>query len=159
VTETVPFLSRSLAPVLYAAGLVPVIVGSIVVVSAIESTIGFDNFTTLRFNGDVAATASILVIGALVFGALDLVLVRLERLQTPALSDHLRHCAGLYVLLGTLVVILIATYETLAAHGVALSYGLAVMVLLTVGYAVSIDALILLSKRLRLAQGGPGDAT
>jgi Trk-type K+ transport system membrane component len=142
---------------LYAAGFVPVMVGTVVVLSLVEDRIGFDNFTTFRYNGDVAAAASIFVIGGLIFGLLDQTLVWLERLRTPTVHDHLRHCAVLYVFMGTLSVLLVATYERLAAHGVSLGYGLAVVGLSTAGYAVLIDALLLLRHRRRSDYVDSGD--
>src|SRR5918998_149385 len=99
---TVRDVARRMAPILYAAGLVPVMIGDMVVLSFVEDRIGFDNFTTFRYNGDVAAVASILVIGSLVFGLLGHTLVLLERLRTPTVRDHLRQCAGLYLFMGAL---------------------------------------------------------
>ncbi len=149
MTETVRYVARIAAPGLYAAGFVPVILGVIVAVSFIERTIGYDNFTTFRHNGDVAATVLVLVIGGFVFGLLDEVLVWLERLRRPTMRDHLRHCVVLYAILLILVVKLITTYQNSAAHGVSLGYGLAVTALFAVGYAISIDAAILAWQRRR----------
>jgi len=122
LTETVRYVARTAASILYAAGLVP-------------------------------------VIGGFVFGLLDLVLVWLERLRAPTLSGHLRHCAILYVLLGTLVVILIPTYENWAAHGVSLGYGLAMTAFFAVGYAISMDATILALQRRRFDHISLGGVT
>jgi hypothetical protein len=154
---TVRQVARRIAPILYAAGFVPGMIGAIVALSFVEDRIGFDNFTTFRYNGDVAAVASILVIGGLVFGLLDQTLVWLERLRTPTVRDHLRHCTVLYVFMGTLSVWLVVTYENLAAHGVSLGYGLAVVGFFTAGYAVLIDALLLLHHRQRSDYVDSGD--
>jgi Trk-type K+ transport system membrane component len=159
LTETVRYLVRTAAPILYAAGFVPVIVGAIVVVSVIENTIGFDNFTTFRYYGDVAAAASVILIGALVFALLDGGLVWLERLRMPTARDHLRHCVALYTILVIIVVALIATYENSAAHGISLGYGLVVTALFVVGYAISIDATILALQRRRFDRAFPGGVT
>ena len=140
-------VARFMAPVVCAMGFVPVTVGVIVVLSVIEKTIWFDNFTTLRYNGDGAAAASVLLFSSLVFGLLSKILVWLEGLHTPTLQDHLRHCVALYVLVGTLVVLLVATYENQAAHGVSLGYGMAVVALFTANYAILLDALNLLRHR------------
>jgi hypothetical protein len=156
LTETVRYLARTVAPILYAAGFVPVIVGVIVVVSAIENTIGFDNFTTFRYNGDLAGAGSVLVIGGFVFGLLDGILMWLERLQRPTMRDHLRHCVALYTILVILIVTLIATYENLAAHGISVSYGLTVTAFFAVGYAISIDATILVFQRRRFEPASLG---
>jgi Trk-type K+ transport system membrane component len=159
LTETVRYLVRTAAPILlYAAGFVPVIVGAIVVVSVIENTIGFDNFTTFRYYV-AAATAWVILIGALVFALLDGGLVWLERLRRPTVRDHLRHCVALYTILVILVVALIATYENSAAHGIYLGYGLVVTALFVVGYAISIDATILALQRRHFDRASPGDVT
>jgi cytochrome c oxidase subunit IV len=138
---------RFAAPLLYAIGFVPVIIGVMVVLSVIEKTIWFDNLTTLRYNGDVAAATSVLLIGGLEFGLLGNILVWLEQTHAPTLQDHLRHCVALYVLAGSLVFLLVATYENQAAHGVSLGYGTAVVALFTASYAIVLDAAVLRRKR------------
>lgn len=158
-----PNTVRVLAPFLYAAGFVVVMMGVMAALSSAERTVGFygrdggsPNFTTLRYNGDVIAAAATLVIGGAVFGLLALVLVRLERLRRPDLRDHLRHCTALYVILGTLVILLPATYEGQAAYGVSLGYAVAVVAFFTVGYAIAVDALILWRQRLRYSRDALG---
>jgi hypothetical protein len=140
-------VARLVNPILYAAAFVPVMIGAIAVVSLVEDRIGFDNLTTFRYNGDVAAAASILVIGGSVFGLLGQSLAWLERLRTPTFRDHLRRCAVPYVFMGTLSIWLVATYEHLADHGVSLGNGPAVVGSFTAGYAILIDALLLLHNR------------
>ena len=154
---------RAVAPFLYTAGLVVVMIGVMAALSFVERTVGFydrdggsPNFTTLRYNGDVIAAAATLVIGGVVFGLLALVLVRLERLRRPDIRDHLRHCTALYVILGTLVILLPATYEGQAAHGVSLGYAVAVVAFFTVGYAIAVDALILWWQRLPYSRDALG---
>ena len=149
-TPTLRNTPRAAAPFLYAAGLVLVMISVMVVLSFVESTIGFYDrngealdFVTLRHNGDVIVVAATLVIGGVVFGLLALALVWLERPIAPTIGDHLRHCTALYVILATLVILLLATYENQAAHGVSLGYGVAIAALFTVGYAIVIDALVL----------------
>lgn len=159
MTETVRYLARTAAPILYAAGFVPVIIGNIVVVSVIENTIGFDNVTTFRYNGDVADAGSVLVIGGFVLGLLVGVLVWLERLRRPTIRDHLRHCVALYTILAILLVTLIATYENSAAHGISLGYGLAVTAFFAIGYAISIDATMLAWLRRRFDSEPLGGVT
>jgi hypothetical protein len=99
---------RGVAPFLYAAGFVMVMMGDVATVSFVERAIGFyerdggsPNFTTFRYNGDVIGAVATLLVGGAVFGLLALALVRLERLHEPAIRDHLRHCAALYAILGT----------------------------------------------------------
>ena len=152
----VRYVARFVAPILYAVGFVPVMIGTIAVVSLVEDQIGFDNFTTFRYNGDVACAAAVLIIGGLVFGLLGQTLVWLERLRTPTFRDHLRRCAVFYVTMGALSVWLAANYEELAAHGVSLGYGLAVIGFFISGYAVLIDALLLLHHRRRPGYVGSG---
>jgi hypothetical protein len=153
------------APFLYAAGLVIVMMGAMAALSFVERTVGFyerdggsPNFTTLHYNGDVVGATATLVIGGVVFGLLALMLVRLERLHRPAIRDHLRHCTALYVILGTLMNLLLATYEDQAAYGVSLGYAVAVGALFTVCYAIAIDALILWRQRQRCARAGFGES-
>ena len=149
MAETQLWMARSLSPVLYAGRPVLVSVGSIDVATLVGGTIGFENFTIFRYNGDVATAASVLVIGGFVFGFLSWFLARSEQLRTPTLRDHLRHCAALYVLLVTLAVPLVRMYESATTYGPSLGAGLAVAVFFTVGYAVCINALVLLLKRYR----------
>jgi hypothetical protein len=151
--------ARVVAPFLYAAGLVVVVMGVAAALTFAERTVGFydrdggsPNFTTLYYNGDVVGAAATLVIGGVVFGLLALVLIRLERPGEPTVGDHLRHCTVLYVILGSLVLLLLVTYENQAAHGMSLGYGLAVVAFFVVNYAVIINALVLWRQRLRYVQ-------
>ena len=157
--------ARAVAPFLYAAGLVVVMIGVMAALSFAERTVGFygrdggsPNFTTLHLNGDVIGAAATLVIGGVVFGLLALMLVRLEGLRGPTIRDHLRHCTALYAILGTLMILLLATYEDQASYGVSLGYAVAVGGLLTVCYAIVIDALILWRQRQRCVRGGFGES-
>jgi hypothetical protein len=157
---------RGVAPFLYVAGFILVMMGDVAAVSFVERAVGFyerdggsANFTTLRYNGDVIVAVATLIIGGAVFGLLALMLERLERLHRPAIRDHMRHCTALYVILGTLVVLLLVTYENQAAHGVSLGYGVAVVALFVVGYAIVIDALVLWRQRRRYVQVSSGNIT
>ena len=153
--ETHRLVARILNPVLYAGSFVPLIVGSIAVVSVVERSIGFDNFTTFRCTGDVAA-AAVLVIGGFVFGLRSQSLMWFEQLRMPTLRDHLRHCVALYVLLGTLAVPLVRMYESAAAYRVSLGDGIVGAVFFTVGYAICIDVMVLLLKH-RVEHRGLGN--
>ena len=139
-------VARFVAPILYAAGLVPVMIGAVMVVSYTAYRIGFENLTTFRYNGDVAGVASIVVIGGFVFGFLGQTLLWLEPLRMPTFRDRLRRFAVLYVLMGTPGAWLVVTHKDLAAHGVAFGNGLAVAGLFSAGYEVLIDALLLLHR-------------
>ena len=153
--ETHRLVARILNPVLYAGSFVPLIVGSTAVVSVVERSIGFDNFTTFRYTGDVVA-ASVLVIGGFVFGLQSQFLMWFEQLRMPTLRDHLRHCVALYVLLGTLAVPLVRMYESAAAYRVSLGDGIVGAVFFTVGYAICIDVMVLLLKH-RVEHRGLGN--
>lgn len=153
MAETARYPARTAAPILYAAGFVPVIVGVIVVVSI------FDDSTTFHYNGDVAGARSVLVIGGFVFGLLSWVLVRLERLQSPDIRDHMRHCVALYAALIIFVVKLISAYEGSAGHGMYLGYGLTETALFVVGYAISICATMLALQRRRFDRETLGGVT
>jgi hypothetical protein len=157
---------RAMAPFLYALGLFPVLVGTMSVVTFAERRLGFWNdspgiqladLTTLRYNGDLLVVMTIFLLGGIVFGVLASVILRLERLHGPAIGDHLRHCTALYVILATLVVLLLATYENQAAHGVSLGYGVAVVALFAIGYAILIDALALWQQRQRYVRASLGN--
>ena len=163
-TPTLRNTMRAAAPFLYAAGIVLVMIAVMVVLSFVESTVGFYDrdgealdFIALRYNGDFIGVAATLVIGGVVFGLLALALVRLERLGGPTVGDHLRHCTALYVILGTLVILLLVTYENQAAHGVSPGYGVAVVAFFVVGYAITIDALVLWWHRRKYVQAISGN--
>ena len=156
---------RGVAPFLYAAGFIMVMMGDMAAVSFVERAIGFyeldggsANFATLRYNGDVIVAVATLIIGGAVFGLLALMLVRLERLHRPAIRDHMRHCVALYVILGTLLILLLATYENQAAYGVSLGYAVAVVAYFTVGYAIDVDALVLWRQRQRCVRASFGNS-
>ncbi len=158
---------RVVAPFLYITGVAPVLIGVISVATFVEFNVGFWNdkpglqladLTTIRYDGDVIGAAATLVIGGVVFGLLALMLVRLERLRRPAIRDHLRHCTASYVILGTLMFLLLATYEDQADYGVSAGYAVAFGGPLTVGYAIGIDALVLWRQRQRRLRAGFGDS-
>lgn len=145
-------------PLLYAISLVPVMVASLVVITFVERSIGFDDYeagfgladlTTWRYNGDVVAAVMILIFGGFVFLVFARVLTRIERLREPTVRDHFRHCLALYAILGILLTWLIVEYENLAAHGISLGYGLVAYCFLATGYAIFIDALTLFMKQRR----------
>ena len=98
------------------------------------------------------------VIKALIFGVVFFlggwVLLALERLQRPKLVDHLRRCALLYLLFapGSVSFFLLVDLSDPGAGG-----SLAITLCIAAGYAIVIDALLLLVTRRRshrLAFGG-----
>lgn len=137
------------APVLYAAGIVPALVGLLFAMTFIEYFWGFNRFNTIYANGDLGGAVSVALIGGLVFGPLVLGLLRLERSTWPGGLDHLRHCALLYPLCASLLVVLLATYEANmnAPGGPAGGYVAAAGLFLISVWAVVVDALVILIKR------------
>ncbi len=155
---------KFVSPILYAAGLFPVLVTVWRVLTFVENNIGFgdyvpgiglDNFTTIYFNGDIVAVATIVLAGLIVFGALSQSLVRLERIQEPTILDHLRHCSLLYSGILFMGLILFISYESQAG---GLGYALGLVVLVIGAYAASIDASILFLNRRRLNRVEHGGA-
>lgn len=158
VAATVRNVARFIAPVLYAAGFVPVMIGTIAALSFVERSIGFDDYssglsladlTTFRYNGDIAGAVATLSIGGSVFGLLSLDLLRLEQLRQVTALDHLRHCAFFYATLVLLGFWLMTAYENQTTHSISLGYGVAAGSFLTAGYAILVNALILFSRRRR----------
>jgi len=157
--------ARAVAPLLYAAGFALVMLGAIAAVTLAERTIGFydqsgtPNLTTIRYNGDVAGAVAVLLLGGVVFGLIARALVWMEGLCGSTLEDHLRHCTAHYVVLVALAILLLATYENQAANGMSLGYGVGVAALMTVGYAIVIDALTLWWQRRKHARPSLGAGT
>ena len=153
--------TRSLAPLLYAAGEVVVVAGVVKTMVLVEGAIGFENFTTLYLQGDVATIAAISLIGGVVFGALAGTLVRLEDPRPSGIRDHLRHCLLLYAAIALSVVLLVENYNANyggAASGVSGGYVIALLVSLTASYAVLIDALILVRAGRRSFPSTAGES-
>ncbi len=134
----------------------------------VEFNIGFDDynsgvsladFTTFRYNGDVAGVTAVLVIGGGVFGALACCIVWLEQLQTPTILDHLRHCALLYAVLWFLGIVLIVNYRANYgpdASGVADGYAVAAASFFVAGYATLLNALLFVCIRRYCDRRGAG---
>lgn len=158
------YIVRTVTPLLYVAGFVPVLLAVWQVVTFVEYNIGFynhepgigsDNFTTIYANGDVVTAITVLFVGFIVFGALSRALIWLEQLRAPTVSDHLRHCALIYTGLLLLLFILVASYESQAG---GLGYGLGIVVFVIGAYAAFIDASILFLNRRRLNRAEHGGA-
>jgi hypothetical protein len=141
------YIVKTVTPLLYAAGFVPVLLAVWQIVTFVEYNIGFDNFTTIYANGDVVAAITVLFVDFIVFGALSRALIWLEQLRIPTVSDHLRHCALIYAGLLLLLFILVASYESQAG---GLGYGLGIVVFVIGAYAAFLDASILFLNRRRL---------
>lgn len=150
------YIVKTVTPLLYVAGFVPVLLAVWQIVTFVEYNIGFynhkpgiglDNFTTIYANGDVVAAITVLFVGFIVFGTLSQALIWLEQLRVPTVSDHLRHCALIYASLLLLLFILVASYESQAG---GLGYGLGIVLFVIGAYAAFIDASILFLNRRRL---------
>ena len=132
-----------LLPTLYAVATVPVLIAS---VSA--SFVGGDAVWVFfcQFICGSSGLLALLLIGAPVFGLLSFGLARIERLRSPILLDHIRHCVVLYaglVVLGPAL----ATGYGLPRWG--LGWGLGVGLFLTSAYAASVNAVVVYVMRRR----------
>lgn len=159
-------------PIFHAAGMVFVFVSIWSVLSFVEYNVGFhdfesgiglDNFTTIHANGDIVAAVAILVIGGMVFGVLGRTLMWLERLHRPTVWDHIRYCIVLYVISGFLGIILISAYEanfgaSVPAGSLTAGYIATILCFLIAGYAIFLNALMLMRKRHRNSANSGGAA-
>ena len=147
-------------PFLYFAGLLPAVVGVAVVFTSIEYG-GFLNryaeplyrYDYVTPSVDEISLALILVIGGLIFWAVDWALILLEGLRRHKLTDHLRRCACFYVLLVIFAALLIPEYvKAYQMPGYSPpEYQSQVLWLLT-GCAILVDALLLVWRRQRSNQ-------
>jgi hypothetical protein len=139
--------------------MLPVVVGVAVAFSSleyggllydyVEPLYRYDDMTPMI---DEIGLATVFVIGGLVFGVCAWALVLLEGLRQPKLTDHLRHCAYLYIFFILLSAVLIPDY----IEGLRLGYpGVetpAQVVWLVAALAILIDALVLTWHRWRFAR-------
>jgi hypothetical protein len=100
--------------------------------------------------GDIDAALGCVVMGTVLFPWATLLIGKLERLQRPGLTDHLRHCAAVYALMIAMASYLIGAY---AEHRDGLGYGVAAVACLIGVYAVALNALTL--WMVRGAQAAP----
>lgn len=141
--------AKIFSPFAYAAALVPVAFVVFWLGGSISFVVG------ARFVPPVVyLVLAYLVVGGVIYGSLGWWLLLLEQLLRPTLGDHFRRCALLYLfvaLLGPLLVIFVDIGDPGAGGSVA------IIVLMAAGYAVLMDALVLLMTRLRysrVSQGG-----
>jgi hypothetical protein len=146
---------RTVTPLLYVAGFVPVFLGVFLSVALLENNLWLSELTGLYYVGDLVAVVAMLLIGGLVFGPLSAVILRLDNLRRPTFLDHLRHCALIYASLFLLLFVLVVSYE-LQAGG--LGYGLGIVVFVIGAYAAFIDASILFLNRRLLNRAEHGGA-
>jgi hypothetical protein len=141
------------SPFLYFASVVPTVFGVMVVFISMEYGGPLHRYAEPLYryvtpSVDEIGLALILVIGGLAFGVAGWALMLLEGLWRPKLTDHLRRCACLYVLFAILNTVLIP--ETAKAYRVG-GYPppelMSQVVWLLVGWAILMDALVLLVVR------------
>jgi hypothetical protein len=136
-------------PFLYFANMVPVMVGVIVVLSLVEFG-ALSRYDMLHSNVELVGLASLFVVGGLVFGLLGLTFSWLEKTPRPTLVDHLRRCSFLYVFVALLTATLAPEIvaNLLAGNG---AYEIPLGTILPVlgGYAILVDAMVLLFERRR----------
>jgi hypothetical protein len=122
-------LKKIISPILYAAFLVPVLIGTVAVVASLESTIWLSRFILV---GLPEAFISLIVIGALLFWLANKLMTGLEKLRKPNNLDHLRQSSLYYfAVLYTLISLMRSGY-----HG---GLGEAYMLM---GLAISVWAII-----------------
>ena len=149
-------------PFFYFLSIGPVCIAVILVLTQIETTIGWrgyapgivaDDFTTVYFNGDVVGIVSLVLIGGPAFGLLSLGLVRLEGLRSPSLVDHLRQCALLYAFVGILGALFAAEFvgNFVAGHPMY-EMPRAAVAWVIAGFAIPANALALFWRRRRFAR-------
>jgi uncharacterized membrane protein YdjX (TVP38/TMEM64 family) len=142
-------------PFLYFASVVPV---GVVAVLTFVVNVRFNWYITLYFNGDISGIVALLVIGSPVFGVFSWVLVRLEGVPRPTPADHLRRCAFLYAFVGILGAMFATEYiGNLIADNPMYEMPKAVVIWVVAGYAILVDALVLLRERRRNRADHGGD--
>jgi hypothetical protein len=153
LTQTIRYAARNAAPLLYAAGFVFVAVGAWRVVSFLWYLFHYSD--TFLF---VLSVAVVFLIGVAVFGVLELLFVRFERLSRPSGWDHLRHCVLLYVALVPSALLSAAyLWSYLADGGSTRAWIFVLLAFLASGCGVLFDALVLTRIwRLHLAGSGVG---
>ena len=132
---------------LYLLAYLSVLLLSIVVVAWMERHGGLH---TWYRQGDIDAALGCLVLGGVLFPSTTLLIGKLERLQRPRLTDHLRHCAAVYALMIATASYLIGAY---AEHRDGLGYGVAAAACLLGVFAVALNGLTLWLARS--AQAAP----
>ena len=153
MTETVRYVVRTAAPILYAAGFVFVAVGAWRVASSLWYIFHYSD--TLLF---VFSVVMVFLIGVTVFGVLELFLVRFERLSRPNVWDHLRHCVLLYVVFVPSALLSTAfLWSYLAYGGSAGAWIFELLAFLASGSGILLDASVLNRiRRLQLVDSGAG---
>jgi hypothetical protein len=130
---------KMISPILYAAFLVPVLIGTIAVIASIESTIGLSRFILV---GAPEAFISIIIIGSLLFWLANKLMTGLEKLLKPSSLDHFRQ-SSLYYLTS------LYALTSLVRHGYYGGLGEAYMLIALVisVWAIIVNATFLYKRR------------
>lgn len=130
---------KIISPILYAAFLVPVLIGTIFIVASLESTIGLSSIILV---GAPEAFLSIVVIGSLIFWLANKLMTGLEKPLKPNSLDHFRQ-SGLYYLAS------LYALTSLVRHGYYGGLGEAYMLIALVisVWAIIINAVFLYKRR------------
>jgi hypothetical protein len=157
ITSATPAVRRTLrfvSPLLYGAGCVSmfVLIDFVVSSTAVSRSLDALPGASYLFENVALAVVLLVVVCALSFTVLDLALYGLERLRSPVLKDHLRHCALLYA--GVVFVLLVLTASNLQAGMLQYDLGFAVCVLATSGILVDAAVVLLMRRPTRVQRGG-----
>lgn len=136
--------AKIFSPLAYVALLLALIIAVLLTVRALESTWGYTAPVPLYVG------AELLVAGAVLYAG-GWELLRLEGLQRPGILDHLRRCALLYTLfvLGSVLLVALVNLGDPGGGG-----ALATMLCFAAGYAILVDAVLLLAAQRRLDRQG-----
>jgi cytochrome bd-type quinol oxidase subunit 2 len=136
-------------PLLYVASVVPVFFVLIAATVVMEEQIALHRYNSeglIGFYGNIALLASFLVVACPIFGMTNWLIRRLEGETRSSVLDHVRRCAFLYASVPVLSVVAVIEYLKNLAAG----YSDAkpdTMVLLVVGCAIVVDALMVIRRR------------
>lgn len=139
------YSTKLVAPALYAVVVVLTVFVTYGTVDHVNRTAGFAIPLIVGF------VLPYLLIGGVSYGIYGWLLLRLERLERPAVRDHFRRCALLYPFVVLPGPLLVAFYSDDPGAG----YAVAAIVFMAAAYATLVDALTLLFQR-RFARADSG---
>ena len=131
--------ARILSPLLYFAVLMAAILAALIAVLTLESIWGYNVSVFLFVGTELLVAGIVLYLGGLA-------LLQSEGSRRPGIMDHLRRCALLYALFIPLSVLLAALVDLGDPGG---GGSLAVMLCFSAGYAILVDAVLLIVARRR----------
>lgn len=142
------YFLRILAPLVYAVSILPLAFAIFIGVRFADYYLGLPMPLTLA--------VPILLIGIGGLGGLAWLLSRIEGLRRPRIVDHVRHCAIPYAVLVFMLVQALRVLSDLRPGGAAAAAGSVVFI--SVGCAVTTNALVLFWQRRRFLRTDPGSA-